>query len=138
MVHQATGGSPSLQHALPGARRAVALLLAINLFNYIDRYILAAVLPCIGAAMLAGDPAAEQKKGWLATAFLLAYMLLSPVFGYLADRMSRWMLAGLGVLLWSLASGASGLADAYIALLITRMFVGIGEEIGRASWRERV
>jgi len=30
---------------LPGARSALALLLAINLFNYIDRQILAAVEP---------------------------------------------------------------------------------------------
>lgn len=33
----------------PGARGALALLLGINLFNYIDRYILAAVEPNIRA-----------------------------------------------------------------------------------------
>ena len=127
MAHHVSTEPSTIDHPHPGARRAVALLLAINLFNYIDRYILAAVLPCIGAAMLAGDPAAEQKKGWLATAFLMAYMFLSPVFGFMADRMSRWLLVGFGVILWSLASGASGLAEVYIVLLITRMFVGVGE-----------
>ena len=105
----------------------MALLLAINLFNYIDRYILSAVLPRIGSEMLAGDPHAEQKKGWLATAFLLSYMLAAPVFGWLADRFSRWALVGFGVILWSLASGESGRAELYFVLLITRMFVGIGE-----------
>ncbi|WP_428938049.1 spinster family MFS transporter [Fontivita pretiosa] len=110
-----------------GARKALALLLAINLFNYIDRYVLAAVLPKIGAEMLAGDPRSEEKLGWLATAFLLSYMLASPIFGWLADRFSRWALVGAGVIVWSIASGESGRAELYIVLLITRMFVGIGE-----------
>ena len=34
---------------------------------------------------------------------------------------------GLGVIVWSLASGATGLAQTYMALLLTRVFVGIGE-----------
>ena len=119
------------------ARFALGLLLAINLFNYIDRYVLAAVLPEVGDTMLAGDPNREAKLGWLATAFLLSYMVMSPVFGWLADRFNRWALVGFGVLLWSLASGESGrardfmlggyLVQAYWVLLVTRLFVGVGE-----------
>jgi len=109
------------------ARLSLALLLAINLFNYIDRQILAAVLPEIGRELLAGDLNAEQKKGWLATAFLVSYMVAAPIFGWLADRFSRWVLVGLGVILWSIASGESGRAELFIVLLITRAFVGIGE-----------
>jgi len=30
---------------LPGARLALSLLILINLFNYLDRYVLASVLP---------------------------------------------------------------------------------------------
>jgi MFS family permease len=41
--------------------------------------------------------------------------------------MSRWLLVGIGVVLWSLASGASGLAEGYMMLLLTRCFVGVGE-----------
>jgi MFS family permease len=37
------------------------------------------------------------------------------------------MLIGIGVILWSVASGASGLAGTFVALLLTRCFVGIGE-----------
>jgi MFS family permease len=65
--------------------------------------------------------------GWLVLAFLVTYMLLSPVFGWLADRYSRWMLIGVGVAVWSLASGASGLANSYGALLATRCLIGVGE-----------
>jgi MFS family permease len=65
--------------------------------------------------------------GWLATAFLLSYMVFAPVFGWLGDRFSRWVLVAVGVILWSLASGATGLAHTFVILLVTRCFVGIGE-----------
>jgi MFS transporter, Spinster family, sphingosine-1-phosphate transporter len=109
------------------ARRALALLLAINLVNYIDRYVLASVVPKIKTELLSGATNIDTKVGFLAQAFLLSYMIASPVFGWLADRSSRWLLVGIGVIAWSLASGASGLAETYVVLLITRMFVGIGE-----------
>src|SRR5262249_43102011 len=71
--------------------------------------------------------ASDFAMGWLATAFLVSYMLLSPVFGWLADRARRWVLIGTGVILWSLASGLSGLATSYAMLLVTRCVVGVGE-----------
>jgi MFS transporter, Spinster family, sphingosine-1-phosphate transporter len=114
--------------ALPGSRAALTVLLAINLFNYLDRFILVAVEPNIRAAFFAkDDPNAMGATGLLATAFLVSYMVAAPIFGYLADRMSRWLLIGIAVGLWSLASGASGLAASFMILLLTRVFVGIGE-----------
>src|SRR5713226_4796464 len=153
----------SRQSPLPGTRTALVLLLSINLFNYIDRQVLAAVVPKIkqefyldkavpsltantvasvgglpgvgslsaasvwvAGMVVAGKPA-EAELGWLQTAFMLSYMLLAPLFGWLADRMSRWLLIGVGVALWSLASGGSGLAPSFLLLLMTRCFVGVGE-----------
>jgi MFS family permease len=107
----------------PGARAALALLLGINLFNYIDRQVLAAVEPLIREHF----GVSQAKMGWLATAFLVSYMVFSPLFGWLGDRFSRWMLVAVGVVLWSLASGATGLASTFAILLLTRCFVGIGE-----------
>ncbi len=112
----------------PGAYTALALLLAINLFNYIDRYILAAVEPEIRATVFAtGDPNAMAVSGLLGTAFFVTYMLSAPALGWLSDRFSRWLIVGAAVLLWSLASGASGLAATFGILLFTRVLVGIGE-----------
>jgi MFS transporter, Spinster family, sphingosine-1-phosphate transporter len=112
----------------PGARTALALLLGINLFNYIDRYVLAAVEPNIRAAFFApGDPNAMAITGSLAPAFLVTYMISAPVLGFLADRFSRWVLVGICVILWSFATAASGFAATFFALLVTRVFVGIGE-----------
>ncbi len=109
------------------AKAALWILLVINLFNYIDRYILAAVLPRIRQEFLAGDPNQFQKAGWLFPAFLISYMCAAPIFGWLADRVSRWWLISISVALWSLASGWSGWAVSFAILLCTRAFVGIGE-----------
>ncbi|MFN2475420.1 MAG: spinster family MFS transporter [Chthoniobacterales bacterium] len=112
----------------PGAYNALALLLAINLFNYIDRQVLAAVEPEIRDTFFApNDPNAMASTGLLGTAFLVTYMLSAPALGWLSDRFSRWLIVGLSVILWSLASGASGLAATFSLLLATRIFVGIGE-----------
>jgi MFS family permease len=105
----------------------LALLLVINLFCYLDRYILAAIIPEIKTQFLAGDPNANGKAGLLTTAFLVSYMLTAPIFGWMADRFSRWIIIGFSVAIWSLASGATGLAMSFVMLLITRMFLGIGE-----------
>jgi len=110
-----------------GARTALILLLAINLFNYIDRYVLASVLPTLKHQFLAGDPNQNGKAGLWTTAFLVSYMCTAPIFGWLADRFSRWILIGISVAIWSLASGWSGLATSFAVLLCTRLFVGIGE-----------
>lgn len=130
--------SSAVQAPARGARLSLILLLTINLFNYIDRYLLAAVEPrirehffpgttAVGASAKEQLAAAMAKTGSLATAFLLSYMIAAPIFGWLATRMSRWVLVGISVGIWTLASGASGLAGTFAILVLTRCFVGIGE-----------
>lgn len=110
------------------ATLALCLLLAINMFNYVDRYVLASVEKDVRAEFFeADDHNAKRDTGFLSTAFLLSYMVAAPLFGWLADRTSRWAIVGGGVIVWSLASGGSGLAPTYIVLLLTRVCIGIGE-----------
>jgi MFS family permease len=124
--------------SVPGARMALTLLVLINLFNYIDRQVLAAVEPSIRAEFFpkVEDPVtgemkepaeAKTKMGILSTAFLITYMITAPIFGWLANRVRRWVLIGIGVVVWSLASGGSGLAVIYLMMLLTRCCVGFGE-----------
>jgi MFS family permease len=125
---------------VPGARLALGLLLAINLFNYIDRQVLAGVEPEIRSSFFPQDPNGEAARTWsgsLASAFLITYMLTAPLFGVMAQRFPRWKLIAVGVIVWSLATGAGGidwglargggLAGGFLALLLTRCFVGVGE-----------
>jgi MFS transporter, Spinster family, sphingosine-1-phosphate transporter len=124
---ESTGG-PS--EVVPGAGRALALLFVINLFNYIDRQVLSAVLPKLELDATLFDPAdpwLKTKLGLLTSAFLVSYTLLSPVFGWFGNQGRRWWVVGFGVVVWSLASGGSGLATGYVMLLLTRCLVGIGE-----------
>ncbi|MFO0834661.1 MAG: MFS transporter [Phycisphaerales bacterium] len=123
-----TASTPPDRAVIRSARLSLFVLLSINLFNYIDRYILAAVEPRIREAFFdKNDPDAATNLGWLGSAFMISYMVVAPVFGWLGDRTRRWTIIGLGAIAWSLASGASGLATTFTALLITRVFVGIGE-----------
>ncbi|HEY9774586.1 MAG TPA: MFS transporter [Planktothrix sp.] len=135
---------PDRSGAVPGARWAVFLLIAISLFNYIDRQVLAAVVPYVREAFFAhgtphgfagwlvgllqpllGAKPENAMIGLLAMAFMVTYMVLAPLFGLL--RIKRWWIIGFGVVLWTIASGASGLAMTFGALLLTRCFVGVGE-----------
>src|SRR5205823_5554520 len=90
------GLAPPLPHsgaAIPGARTALVVLLAINLFNYTDRTVLQANLKPIEDQLLpAGDPSNGEWLGLLGMAFIVSYMVFAPLFGWLADRVPRWRL----------------------------------------------
>lgn len=118
----------SAQTSLPrDAWPSLWLLLGINLLNYIDRYVLAAVEPLISKDLLPNDEHAHGKMGLLATAFLVSYMIAAPLLGAMADSWRRWGVVAVGVLLWSLATAGSGLATVFGVMLVMRMLVGIGE-----------
>ena len=106
-----------------GARYALALLLAVNLLNYVDRQALYAVFPLIKADLKLSD----TGLGFIGSAFMLCYMLAAPVFGRMGDRLHRARLAAGGLALWSLATMLSGVAASYRMLLAARTLVGIGE-----------
>src|SRR5215475_2839326 len=101
----------------------LGIVTVLNLLNYIDRYILAAVLPRIQSELHPSN----SEAGLLATAFLLAYFLTSPLFGALGDRRSRPRLMSVGVVDWSLATAATGLMQNFVQLLMARSCVGVGE-----------
>ncbi len=104
-------------------RFALALLLAVNLLNYIDRQILYAVFPLIKSDFQLSDTA----LGFLGSAFMVCYMCSAPLLGWLGDRGNRVRLASCGVAVWSLATALSGFAPGYRSLLAARTVVGIGE-----------
>ncbi len=105
------------------AGRALGLLTLVNLFNYLDRYVIASVLESVRADLWLPD----TRLGFLMTGFIVVYMLASPVFGVLGDRRARPPLLALGVGLWSVATMLSGAARSFGALLAARAAVGIGE-----------
>jgi MFS family permease len=107
----------------PLAYYSLALVTLLNFVNYVDRYILAAVLPRIKDTLTLSD----VQLGFLANAFLIAYFLTSPFFGQLGDRGSRPRLMAAGVACWSVATAAAGLARSFLHLITARAVVGVGE-----------
>jgi MFS transporter, Spinster family, sphingosine-1-phosphate transporter len=105
----------------PGA--VLAVLTGLNGLNYVDRYVGAATLPLILASLSLSD----ASGGLLQSAFIITYSLVCPVVGWIGDRSNRARLAAAGVFVWSAATVASGLAPTYLALLLARAVVGVGE-----------
>lgn len=105
------------------SRYALALLLGVNLLNYIDRQVIYAVFPLIKDDLQISD----TKLGFLGSAFMICYMVSAPLLGWIGDRMSRVKLASMGLAFWSLATAGAGFATGYRLLLAARTVVGIGE-----------
>jgi MFS family permease len=105
------------------SRYALALLLGVNLLNYIDRQVIYAVFPLIKEDLRLSDTA----LGLLGSAFMVCYMVSAPLVGWIGDRASRVKLASWGLAIWSLATAGAGLASGYRFLLAARTAVGIGE-----------
>lgn len=107
-------------------RFAVALLLVltiINFLNYLDRYVLSAVLEDISTELRLDD----GQGGLLGSMFMVVYTVAAPFGGYLGDRWNRNKMVGIGVGLWSLATLGSGMVESYEGLLTMRALIGIGE-----------
>lgn len=101
----------------------VILLFALNLLNYIDRYILPGAQPLIQREFHATD----QQMGALTTALFFFYMFAAPLTGWLGDRYSRKPLIIGGAVLWSLATLGSAWVHSYTTLYIRHALVGVGE-----------
>jgi predicted MFS family arabinose efflux permease len=108
---------------VPSPRTALAVLTGLNFLNYLDRFIPAAVLPDMSAALRMSG----TQSGSLQFAFILTFAIFSPLFGWLGDRRTRFTLAAIGVFIWSAATVASGLATNYWLLLAARGLTAVGE-----------
>jgi predicted MFS family arabinose efflux permease len=109
---------------LNSAGWGLAILSFINLFNYLDRFLVPALFESLKHSELR---LTDAELGSLMSGFLAVYTLAAPVFGALGDRRSRPRLIAFGVGFWSLATALSGFAGSYFALLAARASVGIGE-----------
>ena len=87
----------------------MAVLVFVNLINYMDRLTLAGVLDQVKQEFDAND----ARAGILQTAFIISYMLFAPVFGYLGDWYSRKYLMAAGVFLWSVLTFLSSLISGH-------------------------
>jgi MFS family permease len=111
----------------PSARTAVValcLLTLANLLNFLDRYVVSAVVESLRVSELRLN---DTQLGLLMTGFIVVYMLASPLFGRAGDRGRRpWWIAA-GVAAWSVATSLGAFARSFGSLLAARSAVGVGE-----------
>ena len=105
-------------------RYALGILVVVYTFNFIDRQILAILLPAIKAEFLVDDWVLGFLAGF---AFALFYATLGIPIATLADRWNRRNLIAIAVAIWSLMTALSGAAGNIVHLALARIGVGIGE-----------
>ena len=113
---------PAFEQAV---RRGLVILTLINLLNYVDRYVIAALVETLKTK--AGLSLTDTEAGLLPMAFIVVYMITSGIFGSISDRRSRPRLIAFGVAVWSLATAVGGFAAGFVSLLAARALVGVGE-----------
>lgn len=94
-----------------------------NYLNYLDRFLVSALLPYIQDHFAISD----VKAGYLVSAFTIGYLISSPFVGYLADRYSRTLVFGVCVLIWSVATILCAVVKTFSLLILLRALIGIGE-----------
>lgn len=101
----------------------LVILTGLNLFNYLDRFVLSAVLTPLQKDLGIND----GEAGRLVTAFMIGYFVTSPIFGWLGDRFSRKWLIAAGIFVWSLGTVLTGFAATFAVMIAFRVLVGLGE-----------
>ena len=102
----------------------VILLTAAYICSFIDRYILGLLVEPIKQDLQLSDTDIGLLLG---PAFALFYTTMGLPLGWLADRARRTWIVGTGIIVWSLATSACGLARNFGQLFTARIMVGIGE-----------
>jgi MFS family permease len=101
----------------------LALLIGLNLLNYIDRYILPGEVSLVQHEFHATD----QQMGALTTALFFFYMFAAPATGWLGDHFRRKPLIIGGAVLWSIATLGTAWVHSYWSLYARHALVGVGE-----------
>ena len=107
-----------------GAWARLAALAGLNVLNYVDRQLVAALAPLLMKEL---GLSRAQIGLLVGAAFIAVFAVATITMGILADRLSRTRLVAAGLGLWSAATALTGTASGLWSLAAWRGLVGIGE-----------
>ncbi len=102
---------------------SVVVLFAINILNFYDRHVPAALVEPMRKEFHLSD----TQIGLIGSAFIWIYAIIGVPLGRIADTASRKKLLAWGVVVWTALTASAGLATTYTFLLFSRVGVGVGE-----------
>jgi predicted MFS family arabinose efflux permease len=108
-----------------GATFALFVLFGINLLNFFDRHLPGG----LGEPIRKDFHLSDTALGLLGTVFTLIYAVVGLPLGRLSDRWYRTRLVAIGTAFWSILTAASGLAQTYAQMFVSRLGVGVGEAV---------
>ena len=103
----------------------VALLVPVALLNYLDRQMLATMKSSMMGDIV--DIATKENWGIVLGSFKWVYALMSPIGGYVADRVSRRLVICASLFVWSAVTWATGHVETFQQLVAARAVMGISE-----------
>jgi MFS transporter, ACS family, D-galactonate transporter len=129
---QATAlNSEVFQQPRSRAMRVALTLLVVSVFiNYVDRGNLSIAAPLLKNEL----GISAWQLGILLSSFFWTYTACLFVCGWFVDRFDVTRVLGLGFLLWSVATAATGLVRGFAMLLVTRLILGVGESVAFPSY----
>ena len=121
----------AVQAKLSKVETRILILLVLSVgINYIDRGTLSVAAPQL-TAELSLNP---QQMGLLLSLFFWTYASFLILAGWLVDRYDvRWVF-GIGFVLWSGATLATGFVSGFTALMALRLLLGAGESVAYPSY----
>ena len=95
----------------------------VSLISYIDRNTLALLIPTI----MRDTHLSAEQYGFIVSAFSIAYMIGSPIWGGLLDRLGLRVGMTLAVAFWTAASVSHAMAAGFLSFAAARTALGFGE-----------
>lgn len=111
-------------NAPPSAWYALAILILVMLFALVDRQVLVLIADPLRKSLGLSDAQFGTVQG---VGFGLFLGIAAFPAGWMGDRFGRRRVIAVSILLWSLAVVACGMARTFSGLLISVIFIGIGE-----------
>jgi ACS family hexuronate transporter-like MFS transporter len=105
---------------------AVSIFAISSLLNYLDRSLLSAAAP----TLMGEFHLSNYEYGWVIFGFSIVYAVVAPLAGLFIDRVGLNAGISVAVLVWSMASVATGVTRSFGGLIASRALLGVAEAAG--------